>query len=182
MHYFSSLIFLEHDVFWILHCLWCLIHMHDLLECTELPVIGFQPVIGLLLQAFWWPWAIWRECKTWRGGNVSTACEQWATAAPSAVSFKAWNPAPSWRFLCKLYVLGYSVVNTVAENSSVFSPIQMRWLPSARACGSKTLYQQTPPVFNWRCQLTYNGRKTGFCCCIIYPLPILIQAFDKYYV
>ena len=30
---------------------------------------------------------------------------------------------------------GDSVDNTVEENSSIFSLIRMRWLPSARACG-----------------------------------------------
>jgi len=52
---------------------------------------------------------------------------------------------------------GDSVDNTV-ENSSVFSLIRTRWLPS-------TLHQQNPPVLNWRCRLTqvdlYNGRKMG---------------------
>jgi len=30
---------------------------------------------------------------------------------------------------------GDSADNTVEENSSIFSLIRMRWLPSARACG-----------------------------------------------
>jgi len=60
---------------------------------------------------------------------------------------------------------GDSVDNTIEENSSVFSLIRMRWFPSARACGSKTLHQQNPLVLNWRCWwLTqvdlYNGHKT----------------------
>ena len=46
-----------------------------------------------------------------------------------------------------------SVDNTV-ENSRVFSLVQMNWLPSARAAGSKTSHQQNPPVLNWRCWLT----------------------------
>jgi len=47
-----------------------------------------------------------------------------------------------------------SVDNTVEENSSVFSPVQMRWLPPARHAGSKTLHQQNPLVLNnWRCRL-----------------------------
>ena len=35
----------------------------------------------------------------------------------------------------KTTMYGDSVDNTVEENSSVFSPIQMHWLPSATACG-----------------------------------------------
>jgi len=41
------------------------------------------------------------------------------------------------RFVCFRYLnvpCGDSVDNTVGENSSVFSLIRMRWLPSARAC------------------------------------------------
>jgi len=41
----------------------------------------------------------------------------------------------------------------------------MRWLPSARPAGSKTLQQQDSPVLNWSCWLMqvdlFNGRKTG---------------------
>jgi len=60
-----------------------------------------------------------------------------------------------------------TVDHTVEENSSIFSLIQMRWLPSARLQGhvsSKTFHQQNPPVLNRRCQLMqadlYNGSKT----------------------
>ena len=38
---------------------------------------------------------------------------------------------------------GDSVDNTVEENSSIFSVIQMHWLPSARACTGSY----------WRCRL-----------------------------
>ena len=71
-------------------------------------------------------------------------------------------------FLMRMFVVivrryGDSVDNTVEENSIVFSRIQLRWLPSARACGSKTLHQQNAPVLNWRCWLIqvdlYNGRE-----------------------
>jgi len=48
-----------------------------------------------------------------------------------------------------------------AENSSIFSLIQMCSLTLARACGQ--LHQQNAPALNWRCQLTqadlYNGHK-----------------------
>ena len=36
---------------------------------------------------------------------------------------------------CGMLRHGHSVDNTVEENSSVFSLIRIRWLPSARACG-----------------------------------------------
>ena len=46
--------------------------------------------------------------------------------------------------------------------SSVFSLIRMRCMPSARA--AITMHQQTPPVVNWRCRLMqvdlYDGHKT----------------------
>jgi len=64
-------------------------------------------------------------------------------------------------------VCGDSVDNTVEENYSIFSLIQMCWLQE-HAC-SKTLHQQNPTVLNWRCHLRqvdlYNGRKTviGMC-------------------
>jgi len=51
-----------------------------------------------------------------------------------------------FKAMCTRY--GVSVDNTVEENSSVFSLIQMRWLPSARHAGSKTLHQQNPAVIN----------------------------------
>jgi len=38
-----------------------------------------------------------------------------------------------WYFIIKRYE--DSVDNSVQENSSVFSLIRMRWLPSPRACG-----------------------------------------------
>jgi len=47
-----------------------------------------------------------------------------------------------------------SVDNTLEENSSVFSLNRMHWLPSARACGSKTLHQQNLLVLYWKCWLT----------------------------
>jgi len=40
------------------------------------------------------------------------------------------------------------------ENSSIFCLIWMCWLPSARACSSKTLLQQHPPNLNLECWLT----------------------------
>ena len=45
---------------------------------------------------------------------------------------------------------GESVDNTV-ENSSVFSLIRMRRLPSQ--IGSKTWHQHNPSILNWRCRL-----------------------------
>jgi len=52
----------------------------------------------------------------------------------------AMTAAPLWGFL--VFVLYYTVsqyggdaCNTTEENSRIFSVIQMRWLPSARACG-----------------------------------------------
>jgi len=49
-----------------------------------------------------------------------------------------------------------SVDDTAEENSIIFVLIRMRWLPSARACGSKTLHQQNPPVLNWRCSVLWD--------------------------
>jgi len=45
--------------------------------------------------------------------------------------------SPGKRAVKRVCVLRYrdSVDNTVEENSSVFSLVRMRWLPSARACG-----------------------------------------------
>ena len=69
--------------------------------------------------------------------------------------------------------------DSVEENSSVFSLMWMRWLPSAEHAGSKTLHQQNPPILIWRCWLwqvdLYNGCKTGwlFCCCTLSLLCLL---------
>ena len=74
---------------------------------------------------------------------------------------------------CKLAVIfpqnfsgmGDSADNTTEENSSVFSLIRMRWLPSARACRQYNCAPtKTSSVLNWRCRLVqvdlYNGCKT----------------------
>ena len=70
-----------------------------------------------------------------------------------------------------------SVDNIVEENSSILSLIRMRWLPSARACSSKTLHQENPPVFNWRCRLTqvdlYIRHKTAVVFVIVLVLLLL---------
>ena len=69
--------------------------------------------------------------------------------------------------------------DSVEENSSVFSLMWVRWLPSAEHAGSKTLHQQNPLVLIWRCCLRqvdlYNGYKTGwlFCCCTLSLLCLL---------
>ena len=67
-----------------------------------------------------------------------------------------------WLHACFFWRYGDGVDNTVEENSSVFSPVRMRWLLGHVAC-NKTLHQQNPPVFNWRCRLMqvdlYNGHK-----------------------
>jgi len=64
-----------------------------------------------------------------------------------------------------LLLYGYSVYNTVHENSGIISFIRMHCLPSARAMrAAKLCTIQNPPFFNWRCRLMqvdlYNGRKT----------------------
>ena len=73
-------------------------------------------------------------------------------------------------YLCMLLSIWWyrdSVDNTVEDNSSVFSLIRIRWLPSARVC-MRHLHQRSAPVLNWRCQLSqvdlYFGRKlnSGF--------------------
>jgi len=57
---------------------------------------------------------------------------------------------------------GDSACNTAEEISIVFCLIWMCYQQGH--AGSKTLFQQNPPVLNWGCQLTqvvlYNGRKT----------------------
>ena len=65
-------------------------------------------------------------------------------------------------------VYGDSVDNAVDENSSVFSLICMRWLPSARTCGQTKLcrYKILQFLTGGAVVLThvdlYNGRKTVF--------------------
>ena len=54
-----------------------------------------------LLQTFWWPRAVWSECKASWYGTVSSASEQWASASSSAVSFTTGNTAAHWWYFCK---------------------------------------------------------------------------------
>ena len=69
---------------------------------------------------------------------------------------------------------GDGVDNTLEDNSSVFSLVQMQG-----HAGSKTLHQQNPPVLNWGCRLmqvdVYNGFKT-----VVVPesMSVVIQVTD----
>ena len=63
-----------------------------------------------------------------------------------------------------------SVDDTVEENSSIFSLIRMRWLPSARAC--RQLNFAPTPVLNWRCRVMqvdfYMAVKRWLCCAYLF--------------
>jgi len=87
---------------------------------------------------------LWSSCMRQRSVNSRVTLIHCLTSAHRSVCGLASLTIGLQLFSCVSYLLrswlsfiryGDSIDNTVEENSSIFSLIRMRWLPSVRACG-----------------------------------------------